>query len=226
MRPAPPRARQLTRDARGSTAVQDSGAVDGRRTPLADNPDMEATTGFNPSAVAPVAGFRERLARLFRSDEIGGDAAARLEFYLRGSDAVVLHRCRVPGKRGRISHVVVGPAGITVVDSRNYKGRKATVRSHQLLVGNRDRPDLIEGVLVQAGRVRGLLAETPYADVDVNAALAWGRVEGSRSVHHVDGTRVTVWGTGRIASEAARPGPLSSREVESLASYLAHELSA
>ena len=196
-------------------------------TTLADSPGMEATTGFNPSAVVPRrAGLRERLASFFPFDEIGGDAAARLQFYLRGSDAIVMHRCRVPGTRGRISHVVVGPAGVTVVDSRNYKGRKATVRSRQLLVGKRDRADLIEGVLVHAGRVRGLLADTPYADVDVNAALAWGRVEGSRSVQHVDGTRVTVWGTGRIAGEAARPGPLSSREIESLASYLADELSA
>ncbi|HEY7267026.1 MAG TPA: nuclease-related domain-containing protein [Solirubrobacterales bacterium] len=189
---------------------------------------MEATTSFNPTAFAPRRqGLRERLARFLPFDEAGEDPALRLECYLRGSDALVLHSCRVPGKRGRISHVVVGPAGVTVVDSRSYNGRKATVRSGRLLVGNRDRADLIERVLDQAGRVRGLLADTPYADVDVNAALALGRVEGSsRSVQLVDGTRVTVWGTGRIAGEAGRPGPLSSREVESLASYLAAELSA
>jgi hypothetical protein len=189
---------------------------------------MEATTSFNPSAVAPArAGLRERLAKFLPIEDVGGNAALRLEGHLRGSDARVLHRCRVPGKRGRISHVVVGPAGVTVVDSSNYKGRKATVLRRQLLVGKRDRADLIEGVLDQADRVRGLLADTPYADVDVKAALARGRVEGSsRSVQLADGTRVTVWGTGRIAGEAARPGPLSTREIESLASYLADELSA
>lgn len=189
---------------------------------------MEATTAFDPTAVArPRVGLRERLAAFLpKMDEVGGDAGVRLERYLSGSDAVVLHRCRIPGKRGKISHVIVGPAGVTVVDSRNYNGRRAMVRSGQLLVGNRDRADLVEGVLDHAARVRDLLAETAYADVDVNAALAWGSVQGSRSVQLVDGPRVTVWGTGRIAGEAARPGPLSSREVQSLASLLAGELSA
>ena len=160
---------------------------------------MEATTAFNPSAVSHRrVGLRERLAAFLpKMDEIGGDdAGVRLERYLRGSDAVVLHRCRIPGKRGTISHVIVGPAGVTVVDSRNYNRRKATVRSAQLLVGNRDRADLIEGVIDHAARVRDLLADTPYSDLDVNAALAWGSVEGSRSVQLVDGPRVTVWGTG------------------------------
>ncbi len=188
---------------------------------------MEATTAFNPNAVAHRrVGLRERLAAFLPGmDEVGSDAGVRLERYLRGSDAIVLHRCRVPGKRGKISHVVVGPAGITVVDSRNYNGRRATVRGGQLRVGNRDRVDLIDGVLDNAARVQSLLADSPYAGVDVNAALAWGSVEGSRSIESVDG-RVTVWGTGRIAGEASRPGPLSSREVEALASYLAGELSA
>ena len=92
----------------------------------------------------------------------------------------------------------------------NYNGRRATVRSGQLLVGNRDRADLVEGVLDHAARVRDLLAETPYADVTSmppSLGAAWGR---ARSVQLVDGPRVTVWGTGRIAGEAARPGPLSS----------------
>lgn len=189
---------------------------------------MGARAVLNPSAVAPRrVGLRERFSELLpKSDEVGGDADVRLESYLRDSDAVVLHRCRVPGERGRISHIIVGPAGVTVVDSRYYKGGRATVRSGQLLVGNRDRPDLIEGVLDHAARVRDLLADTPYAAVDVDAAIARGRVEGSKSIQLVDGPRITVWGTGRIAGEASRPGPLSSGEVEALASYLAHELSA
>ena len=137
---------------RGSTAVQEYRTLGGNYGCVgvshADSPGMEATTAFDPSAVArrPV-GLRERLASFLPGmDEIGGDAGVRLERYLRGSDAVVLHRCRIPGKRGKISHVIVGPAGVTVVDSRNYNGRRATVRSGQLLVGNRDRADLIEGV--------------------------------------------------------------------------------
>jgi Nuclease-related domain len=218
--------------ARGSTTVQDRelrenhGRVEGfaRRSAL----NMGAGAALNPSAFAPRrVGLRERIGELLpNTKEIGGDADVRLERYLRDSDAVILHRCRVSGKRGKISHIIVGPAGVTVVDSRNYGGRRATVRSGQLLVGNRDRPDLIEGVLEHAARVRNLLADTPYADVDVNAAIARGRVEGSRSIQLVDGSRVTVWGTGQIAGEASRPGPLSPGKVEALASYLADELAA
>jgi hypothetical protein len=153
------------------------------------------------------------------------DAGSRLQHYLRGTDAVVLHQRRLPGKLRKINHIVVGPAGITVVDSRHYRCRKARFKGGQLCVGKRDRTDLVDRVLNQATAVRDLLGGTPYAGVNVEAALALGNVRGEPVVTTFDGRSLIVWGTGRIAEAASRPGPLSGDEVDALASYLADELS-
>jgi Nuclease-related domain len=155
----------------------------------------------------------------------GLDAGSRLEQYLRGYTAVVLHQRRLPGKLRRINHIVVGPAGITVVDSRHYRCRKARFKWGQLGVGKRDRTDLVERVLNQAAAVRELLGDTSYAGVNVEAALALGNVRGRPVVTTWDGRSLIVWGTGVIAQAASRPGPLSADEVNGLASYLAAELS-
>jgi Nuclease-related domain len=155
----------------------------------------------------------------------GVDAGSRLEHYLRGSDAVVLHQRRLPGKLRKINHIVVGPAGITVVEGRHYRCRKARFKGGQLCVGKRDRTDLVDRVLNQAAAVRELLGGTPYAGVNVEAALALGNVWGEPVVRTWDGRSLIVWGTGLIAEAASRPGPLSADEVNGLASYLAGELS-
>jgi Nuclease-related domain len=153
------------------------------------------------------------------------DAGTRLEHYLRGSDALLLHQRRLPGKLRKINHIVVGPAGITVVDSRHYRCRKARFEGGQLCIGKRDRTNLVDRVLNQAAAIRELLGGTSYAGMRVEAALALGNVRGEPVVRTRDGRSLIIWGTGVIAEAASRPGPLSPDEVNGLASYLAGELS-
>lgn len=155
----------------------------------------------------------------------GTDAGSRLEQHLHGSDTVVIHQRRLPGKLRKINHIVVGPAGVTVVDSRQYRCRKARFKGGQLCVGKRDRTDLVDRVLDQAAAVRDLLSGTPYAGVKVEAALALGNVRGEPVVTTWEGRSLIIWGTGLIAEAASRPGPLPADEVDALASYLAGELS-
>ena len=38
-------------------------------------------------------------------------------------DVWTLHDRRVPGTRGNIDHIVVGPAGVFVIDAKNYQGK-------------------------------------------------------------------------------------------------------
>jgi hypothetical protein len=196
---------------------------------------MEAKASRSPGALARRrSGFLGRLAAFVpraepdangASNREGDDATVRLERYLRGSKAVALHHCRLPGRRRReISHLIVGPAGVTVVDSSHYNGRKAKLEGGKLKVGKRNRTDLVKRVLNQANAVRELLADTPYADVAVEAALAWKRVEGVPIIQYVGGPRLVVCGTRRIAGEASRPGPLPDGTVDGLASYLAGQL--
>lgn len=57
----------------------------------------------------------------------------------------VLHDRRVPGTKGNIDHIVIAPAGVFVVDAKNYEGR-IEIRNHgwflrpdeRLRVGRRD----------------------------------------------------------------------------------------
>jgi hypothetical protein len=209
---------------------------------------MEAKAAGNPGAFTRRRGsFRERLAAFLPRMEPetngrpagangrvngayharkGAGAGERLDSYLRGSNAVALHHLRLPGNAREIDHLLVGPAGVTVVDSRHYLGGKAKYEGGRLRIGNRNRTDLIDEVLGQVDAVRSLLSDTPYADVPVEAAIAVGKVGGVPTVSSAEGRRVIVWGTGLIAREASRPGPLSRRRVDALASQLAGELSA
>ena len=155
----------------------------------------------------------------------GDDAGARLEGYLKGSQATVLHHLQLPGKRGEIDHLVVGPAGVIIVDGRYYRSGKAKFEKGQLRIGRRNRTAAIKNVLDQAAAVRDLLADTRYSDVRVDAAIAVGQAGGIPTIGTGDGRRVIIWGTGLIAREASRPGPLSRRRVSNLATRLAGDLS-
>ena len=192
---------------------------------------MEAKAGHRGPAVPdPLSGLRKaggirgRLAALVSSngtarnrtssphaptDEVG----ARLGEYLSGSGTVVLHGLRLPDSGDEISHLVVGPAGVTLVDSSNYTSGRARVGRGGLLVGRRDRSDLIHAVLDKADEVAWLLSDTPYSRVPVEVALAWRMVEGLPILHSLKGPRIMICSVRKIAREAARPGPLSTRRV-------------
>jgi hypothetical protein len=153
------------------------------------------------------------------------EPTARLDHYLSDSSARVLHHRRVDGEPVEIDHVIVGPAGITVVDSRHYDEGRARVERGVLRVGRRKRLDQVEEVLAQVRVVRELLADTSYVDVDVEAALAYRDVHGLPTLHGFNAPRIMICGTRRIAREASRPGPLSKRRVGALVAYLERSMS-
>lgn len=157
---------------------------------------------------------RSRKASPGRTNEPG----RRLDHYLRDSHARVLHHCLLPGEKDEISHLIVGPAGVTVVDSSHYMSGKARIGDGVLSVRRRRRSDQVGGVLRQLDAVRQLLADTPYSDVPLEAAIAYSRVDGPPVLR--DAPRIMVCGTRRIAGEASRPGPLTKRRVTALAAYL------
>jgi hypothetical protein len=154
------------------------------------------------------------------------ETAEKLEQHLSETKAVVLNHRRIPGQDGEISHLIVGPAGVTVIDARNYTSARARVTRGALRAGRRNRTDLIWRVLDQVERVRAVLAETPYADVQIEAALVWREVDGLPIIHSFNSPRVLICGTRKLALEAARPGPLSARRVKTLATRLEAELPA
>jgi hypothetical protein len=194
---------------------------------------VEANTSHNPAVsrgrLSGRSGLRGRLASLVTAPRRNGagaskgkadEATVRFDHFVGESQAIVLHHRRLPGSRSEISHLLVGPAGVTVVDSHRYNssGVKIDARGAHRIV--RARSGLAKGVLEQAAGVRELLADTPYAAVPIDAAVARSKVAGPRVLQSLNGPRVIVSGVRTIATEASREGDLSSRRVKGLARYL------
>jgi hypothetical protein len=84
-----------------------------------------------------------------------------LERRTAGRGVVFLHDRRMPGSRGTIDHIAIGPSGVTVIDAKRYRGRIAVER------------ELVDAVEAQADAVRGTLADGPHANVPVRAVLCF-----------------------------------------------------
>ena len=106
---------------------------------------------------------------------------------------IVLHDRRIPGSRANIDHVVVGPIGVAVVESKSWSG---TVKVHaDRLTGSGRNPDAaIDQVLRQVEAVRAVLGPD-HADLEVRPVLCIHRAEVQRPgglfrTHRPRGVRV------------------------------------
>lgn len=68
----------------------------------------------------------------------GERAVARWLEPLEAQGYVALHGRRIPGQRGDIDHLVVGPTGVFVIETKNWSG-KVEVIADRLFVGDHDR---------------------------------------------------------------------------------------
>lgn len=114
--------------------------------------------------------------------------------------ASVLHDRRIPGTRANIDHIVITPAGVWVIDSKRYKGKRPTLRvegglirprRESLRIGGRDGTHLVDGVSTQVERVRAAIADPA---VTVTGALCfleadWPFIGGDFTVDGID----VVW---------------------------------
>jgi hypothetical protein len=70
----------------------------------------------------------------------------------------VLHDLMIPRSTANIDHVVIGPTGIFVVETKNYEG-SVSIRDGEAWVGNRRRPKLRGQVLDEAQIVKANLTD-------------------------------------------------------------------
>jgi hypothetical protein len=105
-----------------------------------------------------------------RAWEIGAAGERRVGEVLDACGSViVLHDRRVPGSKANIDHLVVGPAGVYVIDAKKYEGAVEQrdlggwLRTDlRLYVNGRDRTSLVAGVERQMAVVRDVLAEAGH----------------------------------------------------------------
>jgi hypothetical protein len=147
----------------------------------------------------------------------------RLARRLKDRGVVILNDRHVPGRRANIDHLAIGPAGVTVIDSKRYKG-KVMVRGHNLFVNGRNRTKLIHGIKGQVEVVRAALAGSEFADTPIDAALAWVDVDRLPMLRTLRVDGVLIDGTRKIVKQASRPGPLSIADVDQLAALLDEKL--
>ena len=71
---------------------------------------------------------------------------------------IVLNNRRIPGSKGDIDHIVIGPTGIFPIETKNWSGRLA-VRNDRLFVGEQDRTWALEQLYREALAVQVALNE-------------------------------------------------------------------
>ncbi len=142
----------------------------------------------------------------------------------------ILNDRRVPGTRGNIDHLIVGPSGVFVVDAKLYAGtvRVRDVgglfkRDERLFVGRRDCSKLAENMAWQVAAVsRALGSESaPQVLPPITPVLCFVRGEWPllRRPNSFRGVRLE--GTRSITKLVARPPVLDSTEIDRLARALA-----
>ena len=153
-----------------------------------------------------------------------------LEKRAAGHGVALLHDRRVPGSRANIDHIAVGRPGVFVIDAKRYSGRIAVERrggllrrrTSHLIVGGRDKTELVDGVLAQAEVVSAALAD---AAIPVLPVLCF--VDGDwpfMARLEVQGVPI-VWPR-RTAKLCRGDGPLDPASVEAVAGEIARRLPA
>jgi hypothetical protein len=161
-------------------------------------------------------------------------AGERLAKHLREHGVALLHDRRVPGHgRANIDHLAIGPAGITVIDTKALNGKVRTQRVGGLFkprrtileINGRDRTGLVDAVEIQVGYVRTALHGVRFADpVEIRGALCFPDPDGLPLVSGLKVREVVIDGPKRIAKFARRPGSLDTEAIRQLWEHLVQAL--
>jgi hypothetical protein len=116
----------------------------------------------------------------WRRGAAGERRTARLLDPLERHGWVVLHDLAVPGSRANIDHLVVGPGGVFVVDSKQYRGRLQLDPSGRLWHGRYPLAPTLRSVSFEADRAAQVLPDPGVAVVPIlaihGAQVPWGKV--------------------------------------------------
>jgi len=115
----------------------------------------------------------------WRRGAVGERRTARLLGPLERRGWVVLHDLAVPGSAANIDHLAIGPGGVFVVDSKQYRGRLRLDPSGRLWHGRYPLGPTLRAVSFEADRAAQVLAD-PQVVVPIvavhGAQVPWGKV--------------------------------------------------
>jgi hypothetical protein len=135
-------------------------------------------------AVALAWGLRFRVAPdtlAWRRGAAGERCTARLLAPLERHGWAVLHDLAIPGSAANLDHLVIGPGGVVVIDSKRYRGRLRLDSDGLLWHGRHLLVSALRTILWEADQADEVLG---VADIRVAAVMAvhgtkvpWGRLQ-------------------------------------------------
>lgn len=142
----------------------------------ADHPVLgRIATAVTPK---PVVGPESQATRAWKVGAEGEEGVART--LAACANVIALHDRRVPGTKGNIDHIAVGPAGVYIIDAKRYNGKveRRDVGSffrsdERLFVDGRDRTKLVRQTGWQMEAVRVALDGAAHPDVSLRAILCF-----------------------------------------------------
>jgi hypothetical protein len=135
------------------------------------------------AAVAAGWGLRFRPspdAIAWRRGAEGERRTARLLDPLQRHGWAILHDLALPGSRANIDHLVIGPGGVLVIDSKQYRGRLQLDGSGRLWHGRYPLAPTLRAVSFEADQAAQVLPDPGMAVVPIvavhGAQVPWGKV--------------------------------------------------
>jgi Nuclease-related domain len=135
------------------------------------------------AALAVGWGLRFRPSRdavAWRRGVVGERRTARLLAPLERQGWAVLHDLAVPGSRANLDHLVIGPGGVFVIDSKQYRGRLQLDPSGRLWHGRYPLGPTLRAVSFEADQAAQILPDPGVAVVPIvavhGARVPWGKV--------------------------------------------------
>jgi hypothetical protein len=93
---------------------------------------------------------------------------------------VVLHDLALPGSRANLDHLVIGPGGVFVIDSKQYRGRLQLDAVGKLWHGRYPLAPAVRAVSWEADQAAQVLPDPGMAVVPIvavhGAQVPWGKV--------------------------------------------------
>jgi Nuclease-related domain len=118
-------------------------------------------------------------ATAWRRGAAGERRTARLLHPLERQGWAVLHDLALPGGRANLDHLAIGPGGVFVIDSKQYRGRLQFDGSGRLWHGRYPLATTLRAVEFEANRAAQVLAD-PQVVVPIvavhGAQVPWGKV--------------------------------------------------
>jgi hypothetical protein len=118
-------------------------------------------------------------ARAWRRGAVGERRTARLLGRLERHGWAVLHDLAVPGSRANVDHLLIGPGGVFVIDSKLYSGRLQLGPGGSLWHGRHPMAPVLRAVRFEADQAAQLLAAPGIEVVPLvavhGAQVPWGK---------------------------------------------------